>query len=113
MPYQLLHNDETSWHFFWTAPAAGTGPLTLYAAAVDGNGGTGSADDDQDPLGDDTVNAVVSITERGAPGAVNAISGCAIAARGSSGAAWVVMLLFLLHRLSKRRGRTCVDGKAS
>ena len=39
----------------WTAPKAGTGPLTVYVAAVDGNGGGGDADNDQDPYDDDTV----------------------------------------------------------
>ena len=43
----------------WTAPAAGTGPVTVYGVgnAVDGNGGTS---------GDEVVEAVVTLAESGA-----------------------------------------------
>ena len=78
-PKTIPNNDPTSWHLWWLAPAAGTGPVTLYVAAVDGNGGSGTADSDQDPYGDDTVRATISIQERGAPVPTGAQAGCAAA----------------------------------
>ena len=56
----VTRNEPTSWHLWWTAPPAGSGAVTIYVAAVDGNGGNGSADNDQDPSGDDTVQASFS-----------------------------------------------------
>src|SRR5262249_8929668 len=67
MPKTVTRNDATSWRFFWTAPKAGTGPLTVYVAAVDGNGGIGKAINDQDPYGDDTVSANFFLQEANAP----------------------------------------------
>ncbi len=63
--YILVRNDPRIWHLWWTAPAAGTGPLTLRVAMVDGNGGSGAADNDQDPDDDDTVQAAIPIAEAG------------------------------------------------
>ncbi len=40
-------NARTSWTFSWTAPAAGTGDVTIFVGAVDGDhDGTSSLDDD-------------------------------------------------------------------
>jgi hypothetical protein len=38
--------NETRWQFSWTAPAAGTGPVTLYYGGVDGNCDMSSLNDD-------------------------------------------------------------------
>ncbi len=46
----------TSWSFDWIAPPAGTGPVTLYLAVVDGNGaGSDATRTLTDPFGDDVV----------------------------------------------------------
>jgi hypothetical protein len=54
----------TAWSFTWTAPPAGTGPVTLYACVVDGNGAnsppTGTL---TDPLGDDVYCSRLALTE--------------------------------------------------
>ena len=64
-PKLITRNDPTHWHFWWTAPVAGSGPVTFYVAAVDGNGASGTSDRDQDPYGDDTVQATFAIAEKG------------------------------------------------
>jgi hypothetical protein len=76
MPKEVPHNDPTRWHLWWTAPVSGSGPVTLYTAAVDGNGGLGTAAVDQDPFGDDTVRATVAIQERGAVVPTGVEAGC-------------------------------------
>lgn len=46
----------TSWSFGWVAPPAGTGPVTMYLAVVDGDGaGSGPTETLTDPFGDDVV----------------------------------------------------------
>jgi hypothetical protein len=77
-PEQLVRNDPTRWHLWWTAPTVGTGPLTLYVAVVDGNGGSGTVDNDQDPQGDDTVQASIPLQEAGATAPPAAAAGCAV-----------------------------------
>lgn len=43
----LAHPRLTAWHFDWVAPAAGSGELTVFLGAVDGDtGGESSLDDD-------------------------------------------------------------------
>ena len=43
----FLNVQRTSWTFQWTAPAAGTGAVTMYVSLVDGDtGGSSSLDDD-------------------------------------------------------------------
>src|SRR5208282_563679 len=81
-PKLVSRNDPTSWHLWWTAPQAGLGPLTIYAAVVDGNGGSGTSVNDQDPFGDDTVQASVLLQEIGMPVPVAVGAGCSMA--GSS-----------------------------
>lgn len=106
----VTRNDPTSWHFYWTAPQAGSGPVTFYIAAVDGNGGTGAADNDQDPYGDDTVDAQIFIREAGSPPPIDATAGCGLApgAPRTSGAGGVLLLFALLglYALVERLRRT-------
>jgi uncharacterized protein (TIGR03382 family) len=102
--YEVVHNDETSWHVWWTAPPAGAGPLTFYIAAVDGNGGAGNANDDQDPYGDDTVREVVDVKERGSSGSLDARAGCA-AVPSPLGAADALLVMFALGWLLRRRAK--------
>jgi hypothetical protein len=102
MPKLVERNGALSWRFYWTAPKAGTGPLTVYAAAVDGNGGAGTATNDQDPDGDDTVAASFFLQESGAPVKRNASAGCA-AAPGAPTFAWSLLLCVLLLVARRRR----------
>lgn len=104
MPKLITRNGALSWRFFWTAPKAGTGPLTVYVSAVDGNGGTGKATNDQDPEGDDTVAANFFLQEANAPVHDSASAGCALApAAGAPGLFWLCPLALLLFR--RRRAR--------
>src|SRR5262249_50500826 len=66
-PKTVTDNGANAWRFYWTAPKAGTGPLTVYVAAVDGNGGAGTKDNDQDPYNDDTVSASFFLQEVNVP----------------------------------------------
>ena len=101
----VLRNDPTSWHLWWTAPPIGTGPLTVYVAAVDGNGGSGSVDNDQDPYDDDTVQAAFTLEESGSAPPPGTSVGCDASAgrHGTSGAALLMfLLLFAGSRLCRR-----------
>ena len=100
-PSVVLRNDPTSWHLWWTAPAAGSGALTVYVAAVDGNGGSGSPDNDQNPVGDDTVQASFSLREAGAPPPPGTHAGCS--ASGHPGSEGVLLVLLGLCCLWLRR----------
>jgi hypothetical protein len=103
-PYRVLRNDPTSWHLWWTAPAAGTGALTVYVAAVDGNGGDGSAVNDQDPYNDDTVQASFTLRESGAPPPPGTAAGCSTAGRGATpGSLLCLAALILASHLMRRR----------
>ncbi|MEO6954580.1 MAG: hypothetical protein ABI321_22470 [Polyangia bacterium] len=107
MPYQRLANDATSWHLWWSAPAAGSGPVTIYVAAVDGNGGSGTVTSDQDPYGDDTVRGVFHVREAGGTATLDASAGCS-AVPGASGAGQalvVLMALAWLRSTGRRRTR--------
>jgi hypothetical protein len=106
-PRLLLRNGARSWHFWWTAPANANGPLTFYAAAVDGNGGDGTVANDQDPWNDDTVQASVFVDQAGAPTVRQARAGCAVAGRGAPTSAWALALV--LGALSYRRCRCRYD----
>jgi hypothetical protein len=83
-PRVVAPNDPTTWHLWWSAPAAGSGPVTIYVAAVDGNGGDGTAASDQDTIGDDTVQASFFIQEAGASVPVGATAGCSAASGHAS-----------------------------
>ena len=104
MPKLITRNDALSWRFFWTAPKAGTGALTVYVAAVDGNGGAGTAVNDQDPYNDDTVSANFFLQESGAPVHDTASAGCSVAAGGAARApAWLLAAVVLALALRRRR----------
>jgi hypothetical protein len=110
MTKTVRNNGETVWTVWWTAPAYGTGPLTLYLALVDGNGGTNSAADDQDTLGDDTVTAVITIGEAGAPISTGPRAGCGVSLFSSSeqhnpGGTHVFGILWLASEILRRRWR--------
>jgi hypothetical protein len=102
-----LRNGPRSWHFWWTAPKSGTGPLTIYATAVDGNGGDGTASDDQDPYGDDTVQASVFVQEAGAPAVRQASASCSATGLGGANAGgaapWLLLASLCALALGRRR----------
>jgi hypothetical protein len=116
MQKTLTANGRVSWHLWWTAPAAGTGPLTLYVGAVDGNGGDGTTTNDQDPYGDDTVAASIMLQEAGDPLAIGATAGCALAGRapGPGGAgAWLLFAMFLVTARRGMKSRSQVPGRVA
>jgi hypothetical protein len=99
-PYLNLRNDARIWDLWWTAPRAGTGPLTIYVAGVDGNGGAGTPQLDQDPDGDDTVTATFYVQESGALIQPGASAGCSIVSDKLNGAGcgWLAIAWLLLRR---------------
>lgn len=105
MPKIASRNDPTHWNLWWTAPPAGTGPVTIYLAAVDGNGGDGTAASDQDPAGDDTVSATISLQEQNAEVPTGAMASCAL---GRSDPAMALPLTILVGSalLFRRRRRS-------
>jgi hypothetical protein len=98
-PKSILNNGATAWTFRWTAPPAGTGTLAVYVGAVDGNGGSGTVANDQDPYGDDTVQAIFFVSEAGGP---LASAGCAVTP-GCAAAPTGMLPLPLLLMLRRRR----------
>jgi hypothetical protein len=54
----------TRWTFRWTAPAKGSGPVTLHAAAVDGNAAGQSSGTLTDPWGDDVFVGKLLLKEK-------------------------------------------------
>jgi hypothetical protein len=98
----VSRNDPRTWHLWWTAPAQGSGPLTIYVAGVDGNGGAGMPENDQDPYGDDTIQASFPIAEAGAPPPLPTQSGCDILPHPSA-SGFVLLALALLLLLARRR----------
>jgi hypothetical protein len=108
-PYLVLRNDPRIWDFWWKAPGPNSGPLTIYVAAVDGNGGSGTPSNDQDTAGDDTVQTTFFVQEAGASLPAGANAGCSVAARPITsiglwmlGGLLLVTLLLLLARRSRR-----------
>lgn len=61
------NDSDTRWDFRWFAPdAPGTGTVTLFFGAVDGNGADSPPDVTRtDPFGDDVFMAQVTLTEDG------------------------------------------------
>ena len=54
----------STWSFTWTAPAAGTGSVTIYIGMVDGNGADSPPTQTlTDPLGDDVVMASLKLAD--------------------------------------------------
>jgi hypothetical protein len=97
----------TAWTFKWQAPAAGTGYLDLYLAAVDGNGAD-SATEASDPLGDDVSTGVLRLAEEGVPApplTSRGVTGAGCAARPGAELGWLVALGagLLWARRSRRR----------
>jgi hypothetical protein len=102
MPKAVPKNGANSWTFYWTAPPAGTGPLTVYVAAVDGNGGAGSAANDQDPYGDDTVSASFFLREADVPVHNNASAACSLCAHSANPTPLAFFVLLLAFRRRRR-----------
>ena len=100
-----LRNGPTSWHLWWTAPRAGSGPVTIYVSAVDGNGGNGTAAIDQDPYGDDVVSAAFVIREAGTAAAADTRASCTIVARPARNAWPPALAIAALALLLLRRRR--------
>jgi hypothetical protein len=98
----VLRNDALSWHLWWTAPPAGSGALTVYVAAVDGNGGAGTPETDQDPFGDDTVQASFTLREAGQPAPAGTKAGCSISGSPDPG-----VLLLTIPILWRWRATGC------
>lgn len=100
-----LENGATRWRFYWTAPTAGTGPVTFHAGVVDGNGGHGIMEIPQDIDGDDAVEAHVTVGEVGNP-PINASTGCAASGRARSPFALAVLAalasIIFFHRRRPR-----------
>jgi hypothetical protein len=92
----ITNNGAIRWRFYFTAPPAGTGPLTINVAAVDGQGGAGTTANDQDPYGDDTVQGTFSIREAGARPPPGASAGCSLAARPAAPLTPLGLLLLAL-----------------
>jgi hypothetical protein len=105
MPKLVTRNGATGWHFFWTAPKAGTGPLTVYVSAVDGNGGAGTVANDQDPFDDDTVAANFFLQEANAPVHDRASAGCRFAPSPAAGSAAPLLLTVCALLYYRRRRR--------
>ena len=104
-PKLILRNDPRAWDLWWTAPKAGTGPLTIYVAAVDGNGGAGTAANDQDPYGDDTVQASFFVQELNAPVGNRATAACSVAPRAHASPVWMLLLVAGAGLLGRGRRR--------
>jgi hypothetical protein len=111
MPKAVLHNGAYKWHLYWTAPPAGTGPLTIYVAAVDGNGGSGTSDNDQDPYNDDVVQASFFVQEAGAPTSNTASAGCVVGGRAPATDWFYLGLVALVGASRVRRARSRVARK--
>lgn len=78
-----LKVNTSSWTFTWTAPAAGTGEVTLYVAMVDGNGADSPPNVTlTDPFGDDVATGKLvfrdpTTAQRTNPPAASALAACA------------------------------------
>ena len=106
-PKLITRNGATAWRFFWTAPKAGTGALTVYIAAVDGNGGSGTVANDQDPYNDDTVAANFFLQEANVPVQNGAKAACAfVPAPATAPPAGLALLLALVVAGALRRRQT-------
>lgn len=57
------HMGITQWDLCWTSPSGGTGIVTAYLAAVDGNGGDGTENFPNNTEGDDVAAGTVPIPE--------------------------------------------------
>ena len=89
------HHGQTKWDLCWTAPGAGTGVITAYLAAVDGNGGTGTEAFYADTINDDVAAGAVPIAEQGGAPPLQS-GGCSTG--GGEGLALVALVLLLAPR---------------
>jgi len=90
------HKAQLAWDFCWTAPAAGTGTLTAYVAAVDGNGGDGTVNFPYNTTGDDVATGQLLFPEQGAGPPPTQGGGCSTG--GEAGIAVAVALLLLRRK---------------
>jgi hypothetical protein len=106
-PQTVTSNGVTAWTFYWTAPptGSGVGPVTFYVSAVDGNGGTGVATNDQDPFGDDTVAAQFYVQQAGVATPTGPSAGCALARPMPMSPLVLGLMAFLLALVAWRRRR--------
>jgi MYXO-CTERM domain-containing protein len=96
----------TEWDFCWTAPGAGTGVITAYLSAVDGNGGDGTENFPNDTVGDDVAAGAVPISEVGTA-APPQTGGCD-AGSGAGPGSMIVILAALALVLRKQRRRIAI-----
>ena len=92
-----VHFGELAWDVCWTAPAAGTGPLTAYLAVVDGDGGDGTMEFPADTVNDDVASSAVPLPEAGGTRPVQ-VGGCAVTGETGSALGVVVALAYLMRR---------------
>ena len=97
------HHGRIRWTLCWIAPPAGTGPLTAYVSAVDGNGGDGTPDNPNDMTGDDVFTGAVPMLERGGDLPDPTFGGCS-AGGASTGAGALAVLALLVIGVRRRRG---------
>jgi hypothetical protein len=89
-----FHHGVGRWDLCWTAPGSGTGPVSIYVAAVDGGGGDGTMANPNDNINDDVFSAVLPLGERGGAAPPGEGGGCA--AGGDSRGAGLAAALLLL-----------------
>lgn len=94
----------TGWDICWTAPASGAGLLTAYLAAVDGNGGDGTAAFPADTIGDDVAVGQLVLLEQGGGPPPASTGGCSTGTPGNATLLAVAALALLAYR--RRRMRT-------
>lgn len=75
------HHGQVAWDLCWTAPPAGTGPLTAYLAIVDGDGGSGPPHNGSmswpaDTINDDVTSGAVPLGESGGAPPPSQAGGC-------------------------------------
>jgi uncharacterized protein (TIGR03382 family) len=100
------HDAQVAWDVCWTAPPAGTGTVTAFVAAVDGNGGDGTINFPNDTIGDDVAAGQVPIAEAGATAVQTQGGGCN--AGGDAGAIIAVAVAWLARRRRKVAALTLV-----
>ncbi|MBI2894305.1 MAG: hypothetical protein HYY06_12200 [Deltaproteobacteria bacterium] len=104
---------RTSWTLEWIAPPAGTGPVALHLAMLDGDGAGDAAAARTDAFGDDLTVAALRLCEAGmpcedplAPEEPLSPASCRVAAAGRSGSPLAVLPFCLgLALLARRRLR--------
>ncbi len=99
--HENLHHGRTAWDFCWTAPKAGTGPVTVWIAAVDGNAGDGTANFPNNTTGDDVFAGSVPLIEKGGMQPIPEGGGCSAGGAASLGAALLVLAAIALRRRAR------------